>query len=131
MPAAPITALPDADRTEIMRRLRAFDVPDQVIADSFGLSKQRVHKILGPRDIKPAPETCPPPADAAARLPGALKAWRKAAGLSQVQAAAVLCLGSPVVLNRWERGNGGCSLPGLVLSHIELLQRAGKNNSGK
>lgn len=43
----PITPQVESDRTALMRRLRASGYSLQFIADRTGVSKQRVHQILG------------------------------------------------------------------------------------
>ena len=111
------------DRLDAMRALRAESVPDAIIGSAFGISRQRVHMLLGAR----APETRPkiPPTDAGAadRLPSALRAWRERRGLTQKEAAKLLTLQSVMTYSAWETGNRGCALPALVLRYIELLDK--------
>lgn len=56
-----------------------------------------------------------------------LIAWRNRNNLTNVQAAAILHLKDVSTYNRWERhydtGQGGCSLPDLVLHFIELWEK--------
>jgi len=98
-------------------------VPDEAIASAFGLSRQRAHKLMGPRP-REAIDIVPQDADATERLPGALKAWRLKHNLSQTEAAKILGVqhgfGS---ISKWERGAGGCAQPEILLRLIELLDQ--------
>ena len=69
-------------RFEAMLAAREAGEPDSAIAARFGITRQRVHRILGARPAKQVVE-------AAAPLPplGPLvKAWRHQRGFTQVQA---------------------------------------------
>ena len=91
---------------------------DAAIAARLGITRQRVHQLLGPRvKRKPAPLTAPSPVvDFAA----ALREWRERRGLSQSQAAALLRIGTHTV-SCWETGRNGCSLAASMLRLMELL----------
>lgn len=70
-------------RYDAMQAARAAGEPDSVIAERHGITRQRVHRILGARPAKP--ET---PAQAAPPLGPLVRAWRQRHGITQAQAAA-------------------------------------------
>lgn len=120
-----MTTLTSAERSNIMRIMREHGAPDPTIAAAFGVSRQSIHSLLGPRIDPPAPEI--PPLDALMSLPHdtlcelareALAQWRAHKGLSQRQAAAQLGV-NPRTLQGWEMGK--CSLPVMLLRYVNLL----------
>lgn len=119
------------ERNSAMQSMRAY-APDSAIAEAFGLTRQRVHALLGPRARRPAAAIPLPPeeADAADRLPAELRQWRARRGLSQAQAAEALGI-EHGTLNRWETGRGGCSLAGLVLHYLRLRDEKELTRKGR
>lgn len=112
--------------------LRAAGVPDALIARAYGISRQAIHARYGPRPdvpaLQPAPAPAPPPGratspnDAAAQLPGAMRAWRNRRSLTQAAAARAIGI-DPVTWNRWEAGRASCALPTIMLRLLQLLDR--------
>ena len=104
-----------------MRSARTEGLPDSAIGRRYGLTRQRVHQILGKRP--PAPRRAPPaapPAPTREEFAAALLAWRRRRGLSQAQAARLLRVGAHSVAS-WEQQSNGCSLAGAVMLLLELL----------
>jgi hypothetical protein len=107
-------------REETMRVLREGEVPDALIAAAFGVSRQRLHKLLGPHPAVPKPAKIRPDTDGLpGDFPGWLLAWRHAHGLTQTEAGALVGV-SWNTWARWERGNDGCSLPWLLYRYLRL-----------
>ena len=113
------TTLP---REETMRVLREADVPDAVIAAAFGLTRQRVAVLLGP---KPRPCRREPPRVDPSGLPARLKRWRKDRRLSMAAAAAE-CGVTLAAWSKWEGNRSGCSLAALLTLHLDLRDACGK-----
>ena len=113
-------------RIDIMRALRAHGVPDALIGEAFGVTRQWVHQRLGPR---PRPPRATPnylgatlaPADQDTPLGDLLRAWRERRGYTQEEAAAALGIGTWSV-SRWEQG---CTAEheGLVRLALYLLDK--------
>jgi DNA-binding XRE family transcriptional regulator len=99
--------------------MRAQGVSDRKIADALGLTRQRIHRIAGPRQTDgrfgPRSDTPPPPPIEHAM---ALREWRERHSLTQAQAGALIGVNTMTV-SRWER-NGECSVPSLLLAYIEM-----------
>lgn len=114
-----------------MRRLRGQGYSDAEIGHKFGLSRQRVHSLLGSSAVDRrrgarVPDTRPPATgltDADRALPAALTGWRARYQLTQIEAAEILHLKSVTTYSKWERGLG-CSLSGLVLDFLKLWEHA-------
>lgn len=115
------------DRDTSMRVLREGDVPDSLIGAAFGLTRQRVHNILGPPD-RDRRRTVPvrPPVDTGEDLPDDLPAflrgWRARQGLSQAAAARELGV-AMMTYAHWEQDAHGCSLPVLLVKYIRLTEK--------
>lgn len=117
--------LPIKARTDIMRLMRAYGMPDETIAGAFSLSRQRAHVLMGPRPRDPI-ELAPVDATAAERLPSVLKAWRIKHDLSQTEAAKILGVRHGFnSVSKWERSAGGCAQPEVLIRLIELLDQHG------
>lgn len=112
------------ERENVMRVMRAYDVPDQVIAESFGLTRQRVHRILGTRQADAHASTGKPARskDLNTRLARELPAWRRRRGMSQSQAAEFLGIPYWQRVSAWESGKG-CGMPGVLLRLLEALDK--------
>ena len=110
-----ITAPPNVENMHAMRR--AGDA-DSAIAAAHGVTRQRVHQLLGPRPPRRRQPRLPlpPPVD----FGRALREWRARRGLSQSQAARLLRVTAHSV-SCWETGRTGCSLAATVLRLLELL----------
>jgi hypothetical protein len=110
-----------AQQLAAMRAMRALDKPDSAIGRRYGLTRQRVHQILGKRPATPrrAPPAAPP-APTRAEFAAALLSWRHRRGLSQAQAARILRVGAHSVAS-WEQQSNGCSLAGAVMLLLELM----------
>lgn len=125
---------PDETRKSMLI-LRAAGVPDALIGEAFGISRQRVHANLGPRDpgivplvpqhAKQPPELAPLPLDPVKALPAALYAWRARRNLTQGEAAPLLGV-SAIAWSTWERGSRKCALAAVVLRQLELLDKLEK-----
>lgn len=112
-----------ATRDEAMRLMRAAGMPDDTIGACFALTRQRVHRILGPRPKANTIEDSSDP-DAAERLPRELRTWRRCRRLNQREAAVLL--GIPrgqATISAWETGARHCSLARMLLNHLDLLDR--------
>ena len=110
-----------AQRLAAMRAMRALDKPDSAIGRRYGLTRQRVHQILGKRP--PTPRRAPPaapPAPTREEFAAALLAWRRRRGLSQAQAARLLHV-TVTSISAWENEVCGCSLAGAVMLLLELM----------
>lgn len=107
-------------QTTAARRMRAAGKPDSEIGAHFGITRQRVHQLLGPRPARPAKVKPPRETVATADFSAALRGWRTSRGLSQSQAARLLCVTTHTVAS-WEQGVNGCSLAGAMLKLMDLL----------
>ena len=105
------------------RRLRA-SLSDAAIAVKTGVSRQHLHKVLGPRPARPkasraraaaAPPTAGP---TLAQFAAKLRAWRAKHQLTQSQAATLLHVHKQVISN-WETGRNGCALAASMLLLME------------
>ncbi len=101
-------------RETYMRQLREFDVPDDLIGELFGMSRQRVHQILGAKPPDP-----PLPASAKAPLSAAVAAFRRRHKLSLAATAKVLGV-SLMTVHNWEKGKNP-GMPGVILLALEAL----------
>lgn len=111
-------------REDCMRELRdRYHVPDELIGRIYGISRQRVHALLGPRPPEPAHMPLPP-------LPAAVtddafqayvKAFRARHDLSQTELGRLLGV-DQTAISRWER-TGICNLAGPVMALLSRLDR--------
>ena len=104
-----------------MQSARTEGLPDSAIGRRYGLTRQRVHQILGKRP--PAPrkaQPAAPPAPTREEFAAALLGWRRRRGLSQAQAAQILRVGAHSIAS-WEQQVNGCSLAGAVMLLLELM----------
>jgi DNA-binding XRE family transcriptional regulator len=106
-------------REESMKRLRAAGVPDATIGTAFGLTHQRVGKILGPHEREPVYIN-----EESIDVPAYLKAWRKRNGVTQAELGRLIGI-HPQTLAPWEQGRTGCSLPSLLVRYLDLLEMMG------
>jgi hypothetical protein len=126
------------DRDALMGKLRAYGLSDAAIADITGVTKQRVHQLLGPRPGSgTAPEADKGPAffvpdmlgmDRAAlhdwvrhEFGNYLRQYRQRFGLNQQDLADVLDT-SQSSIGHWETRNS-CALPIPVLYMLEDLRK--------
>lgn len=116
--------MPYATRDEAMRVMRAAGMPDDTIGACFALTRQRVHRILGPQPKVEPVETDDGDPDAAERLPRKLRDWRRRRRLNQREAATLLGISrGQATISAWENGARRCSLARMLLNHLELLDR--------
>lgn len=102
-----------------MRRLRQQGIPDADIAGRQGVTRQYIHKRLGPRQ---APEKHPPaplPRPGVAAFPDALRRFRADRNLTQHEAAQWLGVADSTWAH-WEQGTD-CPIYYLILF---ILQHA-------
>jgi DNA-binding XRE family transcriptional regulator len=112
----------NAQQVQAMRAMRTVGKPDSAIARRYGVSRQRVHQLLGARPPAP-PRAAPakaPPAPSRAKFAAALLAWRKRRGLTQVAAARLLRV-TPHSVASWETHQCGCSLAAAMMLLMELI----------
>lgn len=119
-------------RLKQMQLMRRNGYSDAEVGLKFGLSRQRVHTLLGTSAVDRrrgarVPDSVPPTALGTTKedraLPAALASWRTRYGLTQIEAAKILHLKSVVTYSKWERGLG-CSLSALVLDFLKLWEHA-------
>ena len=96
----PLTAV---TRDQAMTVLRENGVPDDIIGQALGLSRQRIHKRLGPRPAFRRAIDAPLPEAKLDDLPAYLKDWRDRNGLSIAQAANLTGT-TRMNWQNWERG---------------------------
>jgi transcriptional regulator with XRE-family HTH domain len=101
-------------------RMRLKGRSDSDIAAQLGITRQRVHQLLGKRPAKPPKVKPPRETVAPSDFSAALRGWRTSRGLSQSQAARLLCVTTHTVAS-WEQGVNGCSLAGAMLKLMDLL----------
>lgn len=107
-----------------MRAMRAA-MSDADIAAHHGITRQRVHALLGPR--KPTDHKRPRAASIGqavkiepAAFAAELRAWRLARGWTQRQAAEALRV-SAHSISMWETGFDKCSLAASMLLLMKLI----------
>ena len=109
------------DQISAAHAMRASGASDKAIAVQYGISRQRLHKILGPR-----PKAAQTAQDSAAPdLPDfatELRAWRRLHGLSQSQAARLLRI-NPMSISAWETGRHRCALAAPMLLLLDLITK--------
>ncbi len=104
----------------LAHRMRLKGRSDSEIGAQLGITRQRVHQLLGKRPAR-SPKVKPPRETAAtADFAAALRGWRTSRGLSQAQAARLLCVTTHTVAS-WEQGVNGCSLAGAMLKLMDLM----------
>lgn len=104
-----------------MRFLRTCGLPDDAIGTVFGVSRQRVSQLIGPRPL-PEPRAVPEPLPTEVdTLPEFLLAWRTRAMLTQRQAAN-LCGVTLGTWNAWETGRKGCGLARLLRAYLTAFE---------
>jgi helix-turn-helix protein len=114
------------DRETSMRVLREGSVSDSLIAAAFGVSRQHLHKLLGSRPAPPRREKMKPDTEGLPEdFPTWLLRWRKAHGLTQTEAGALVGV-SWNTWARWERGDDGCSLPFLLYHYLKRIAKPAK-----
>ena len=111
-------------RREIMKRLRKEGMSDIAIGAAFGISRQRVHFLIGPKQ-EPKRLRVSKLDARLIDLPAFLKAWREEHNLTIARAARV-CGVSTIVWWNWEMNRTGCSLPMLVVRYLTLLAEKGE-----
>lgn len=104
-------------RIEIMRRLRAQGVPDSDIAALASVTRQRIHKRLGPREKPVKLLPTPLPRLGLSTFPEALRRFRADHHLTQHEAAQWLGVSNSAWAH-WEQGSD-CPLYHLILFVIE------------
>ncbi len=109
-------------REESMRVLREGNVSEALIAAAFGLTRQRVNKILGSNPDRKPLAVPYKPGDDYPDLPTYLKAWRARQRLSQQGAANMLHV-SLKTYYAWENGRQGCTLPVILVKYLDLLEK--------
>lgn len=104
-----------------MQRMQDEGYGNNQIAKRFGVTRQRVNQMLGPkpRDYTPKFNTD----NLADPFAKALVTWRMRYDLTQIEAAQILHLKSVTTYSKWERGLG-CSLSALVLDFLKLWEHA-------
>ena len=110
-----------AQQIQAMRAMRTVGKPDSAIARRYGVSRQRVHQLLGASP--PAPPRAAakaPPAPTRAEFAAALLAWRRRRGLTQVAAARLLRV-TPHSVASWSQQACGCSLAAAMMLLMELI----------
>lgn len=109
-------------------KCRLLGLGDATIAHIFDVSRQRVHKIAGPR-IEAPPKPDPPRFDPQVEpnLSDLLRAWRDRHNWSQTRAAAELGVGLRT-LSRWENERATCHLGRLIARFIDLYESAAKDS---
>jgi helix-turn-helix protein len=114
-------------RSNLIRVLREHGVSDQVIAEAFDITRQRLHAMLGPRTSKPGPKPKPEPPPSLPPLPkdlpAALRTWRRHRKITLNEAAARIGTNRQTWHN-WETGRTGCSLPRLLLGYLNMIDRS-------
>jgi hypothetical protein len=127
----PLTA---TTRDKAMTVLRQYGVTDDIIGKALGLSRQRVHARLGPRPAFKRAVNAPRPDARLDDLPGYIKDWRERNGLS-IAGAARIAGTNTISWWSWETNRTGCSMPGLLLRYLALLDehpdRIKRNNFDK
>lgn len=113
----------DDETLEAMQRLREAE-SDVEVGRIFNISRQRVHSLLGQRPAKKHIRA-PIPHATAADLPDYLKAWREKHNVTMAEAAR-LCGTNQMSWYAWESNRTGCSMPGLLLRYLALLDETGK-----
>jgi DNA-binding transcriptional regulator YiaG len=109
-------------RDQAMRVLRQEGVPDILIGRAFGLTRQRIHARLGPRPAFKRRVDAPKPDAKLDNLPDYIKDWRARNGLS-IAAAARLAGLNKMAWWKWENKLADCSMPGLLLRYLALLEK--------
>ena len=110
-----------AQQLAAMRAMRALGRPDSAIGRRYGLTRQRVHQILGKREPVPRrPAPLARPAPTRAEFAAAMLAFRHRRGLSQAQAARLLRV-TVTSISAWECEVCGCSLAGAMMLLLEVL----------
>lgn len=104
------------DRTQIMRILREGRVPDRLIAFAFGLTRQRVHKLLGAKPDRVRTVFRANRSD----IPRTLKSFRSRNTLTVDMAARMVGV-KPNTWYKWEVGVYGPTLPILLMRYLEKL----------
>ena len=111
----------DVRQVAAMKAMRTRGMADATIAKRHGITRQRVHQLLGPRPrtvrAPPKPAPAPPTRKAFA---AALLAWRRRHGLSQAGAARLLGVTTHSV-SSWEQQRRGCSLATSILQLMERI----------
>lgn len=107
------------DTLAVMRSMRTAGFADSEIAAKRGISRQRVHRILGKRERKRKPAAAPQQTSRA-EFATAIRAWREARGLSQSQAAKTLRVNKHTLCS-WEVQRTGCSLAASIMLLMEKL----------
>ena len=105
----------------LAREMRAEGIADSAIAARLGLSRQRVHQLLGARPPrKPPARQVEPAGPTRADFARTLREWRAGRGITQAEAARLLLVNKQVLSN-WETGRNGCSLAASMLRLMDLL----------
>lgn len=107
-------------RIERGHAMRRDGLTDLEIAERLGVTRQRVHALLGPRPAEPARRIDPPAVVAPGQLAARLRGWRARHGMTQAEAAAALRVPLKTFHN-WEYGRG-CALAELVAMTVDLLE---------
>jgi len=109
-------------RHDAMSALRNLGAPDATIAAAVGLTRQEIHRRLGPRPRRPPTDApteanCEDVTDFAPRI----KAWRHDMRLTQEEAAELIGV-NVYTLRNWEQGKPA-PFARLILLTLSLLKR--------